>query len=62
MMEKLYAICTKRYTCSRERQKRKKEKKKDSLNKVKMIEKKIVLLMEKCRSTKGKEIRNCEIS
>ena len=60
MMEKLYAICTKRYTCSRERQKRKK--KKDSLNKVKMIEKKIVLLMEKCRSTKGKEIRNCEIS
>jgi hypothetical protein len=42
--------------------KEKKKKKKDSLNKVKMIEKKIVLLMEKCRSTKGKEIRNCEIS
>ena len=40
MMEKLYAICTKRYTCSRERQKRKKEKKKDSLNKVKMTKKK----------------------
>jgi hypothetical protein len=41
---------------------KKERKKKDSLNKVKMIEKKIVLLMEKCRSTKGKEIRNCEIS
>jgi len=38
MMEKLYAICTKRYTCSRERQKKKR--KKDSLNKVKMTKKK----------------------